>query len=117
MSAGSAMNPAGVESTESEHLPWLARETPPPVSTGAFLADTATELLRTIAEVLDIRTVFPRVSDIVQQVLTHDALALKFCDRSGHATLEARSTEDLPAEGWSVRADDREFSIVTDLRR
>src|SRR4051794_9968421 len=103
MSAGGAMNPVGVENSEPEHRSWRAREMGP-ASGSPFLADTSTELLRTIAEVLDIRTVFPRVSDIVKQVLMHDALALKFSDRAGLGTLEARSTEDLPAEGWSVRA-------------
>src|SRR6266446_2670077 len=80
-------------------------------------ADTSTELLRTIAEVLDIRSVFPRVSEIVKEVLPHEALALKFSDRHGHGTLEARSTEELPAHDWCTRADDRDFSIVSDLRR
>jgi len=46
-------------------------------------ADTSTELLRTIAEVLDIRAVFPRVSEIVKPVLGHDALELVLCDRKG----------------------------------
>jgi transcriptional regulator with PAS, ATPase and Fis domain len=82
-----------------------------------FLADTSTDLLRTIAGVLDIRTVFPRVSEIVKPVLAHDALALVFSDRAGHVTLEAGSTEDLPGHGWPTGVDDTEFNIVSDLRR
>src|SRR4051794_12177933 len=79
------------------------------------IADPATELLRTIAEVLDIRSVFPRVSEIVKDVLSHDALALVFFDRAGRVTLEARSTEDLPDHDWCTGAGDKDFSIVGDL--
>jgi len=65
---------------------------------------TSTELLRAIAEVLDIRSVFRRVSGIVNQVLPHDALAVKFSDRAGNVALEARSAEDLPARvGYQSR--------------
>src|SRR6267142_2576458 len=79
--------------------------------------DTSEDLLRTIAEVLDIRSVFPRISEIVRHVLPHDALELVFHDRSGHVTLEARSTEDLKgAFGCSVN-DDEAFYIMSDLRR
>ena len=78
--------------------------------------DTSADLLRTIAEVLDIRSVFPRVSEIVNQVLAHDALELVFHDRSGHVTLEARSAGDLTgAFGCSVTSDEP-FYIVSDLR-
>src|SRR6266849_5088289 len=84
---------------------------------GLMRADTSTELLRTIAEVLDIRSVFPRVSEIVKPVLPHDALALVFLDRSGRVTLEARSGDDLPHHEWRTRADDKEYAILSDLRR
>ena len=116
MSAIGAMSSGGVEIAERDHLVWIARHAAPP-SGSPFLADTSTELLRTIAEVLDIRSVFPRVSEIVKQLLPHDALALVFSDRGGHVTLEARSNEDLPAHGCCTGADDRDFSIVSDLRR
>ena len=45
------------------------------------VTDASAALLRTIAEVLDIRDVFPRVSAIVNDVLPHDALELVFLDR------------------------------------
>src|SRR5438270_8990541 len=96
MNAVMAMSPDAGDIGGREHLVWVARHAAPPSGT-PFLADTSTELLRTIAEVLDIRSVFPRVSEIVQQVLAHDALTLAFSDRAGHVTLEARSAEDLPA--------------------
>ena len=79
--------------------------------------DTSADLLHTIAEVLDIRSVFPRVSAIVKQALPHDALELVFHDRSGHVTLEARSTEELTgAFGCSITGDEP-FLIMSDLRR
>jgi len=89
------------------------------MSDGVRVSDreTSADLLRTIAEVLDIRSVFPRISEIVKDVLPHDALELVFHDRSGHVTLEARSIEDLTgAFGCSVN-DDEPFYIVSDLRR
>src|SRR6058998_1474544 len=102
MNSVGAIIPGGVDIAERDHLVWLARHAAP-ASGSPFLADTSTELLRTIAEVLDIRTVFPRVSEIAKDVLPHDALALRFSDRRGDATLEARSTEELPAHGWCMR--------------
>ena len=79
--------------------------------------DTSADLLHTIAEVLDIRSVFPRVSEIVKNVLPHDALELVFHDRFGEVTLEARSTDDLTgAFGCSI-TDDEPFLIMSDLRR
>ena len=70
MNAVVAMSPDAVAIAEREHMVWVARHAAP-ASGSPFLADTSTELLRTIAEVLDIRSVFPRVSEIVKQVLPH----------------------------------------------
>jgi transcriptional regulator with PAS, ATPase and Fis domain len=86
-------------------------------SGGPFLVDTSAALLSTIAEVLDIRRVFPRVSEIVRHALPHDALELAFHDRSGHVTLEARSTDDLAGAFGCAVNDDEAFYIVSDLRR
>src|SRR5882757_3959788 len=79
--------------------------------------DTSVELLRTIAEVLDIRGVLPRVSEIVKHVLQHDALELVLCDRGGHVTLEARSTDDLAGLRGCAPRDNEAFYIVSDLQR
>jgi transcriptional regulator with PAS, ATPase and Fis domain len=87
------------------------------VDGGALVTDASAALLRTIAEVLDIRDVFPRVSAIVNDVLPHDALELVFHDRSGRVTLEARSTDDLPEQGGGTETDEAPFYIVSDLRR
>src|SRR5438445_7244388 len=101
---------------ESDPLVWTARHAAAS-SASPFLADASTELLRTIAGVLDIRSVFSRVSEIVQQVVPHDALGLRFTDRDGRATLEARSTEELPEHGWCASPADKEYTIASDLRR
>src|SRR5258705_4135869 len=113
MNAVLTMSRDDVDLSESDRLVW-----PAAAPSGAlFVDETAAELLRTIAGVLDIRTVFPRVSEIVQPVLRHDALALTFTDRAGRATLEARSSEELPVDAWSTSSDENEYTIASDLRR
>jgi transcriptional regulator with PAS, ATPase and Fis domain len=51
--------------------------------------EASIELLRTIADVLDIRHVFPRVSEIARKILPHDAMVMVFFDERGLITLEA----------------------------
>ena len=58
--------------------------------------DASMELLRTLGDVLDIRSVFPRVSEVINNVLPHDALAMVFFDKEGHPVVEAKSTDDFP---------------------
>jgi DNA-binding NtrC family response regulator len=101
---------------ELDQSAWVGRRAAP-ASGSPFAADTSTALLRTIAEVLDIRSVFPRVSEIAKAVLPHDALVLVFLDRAGQVTLEAQSVEDLPQHWWRTRDDGKEHAIVSDLRR
>jgi len=61
----------------------------------AATIETSMELLRAIADVLDIRTVFPRVSEIANKMLPHEALTMIF-DDNGRIVLEASSTSDFP---------------------
>jgi transcriptional regulator with GAF, ATPase, and Fis domain len=58
--------------------------------------DVSLELLRTIANVLDIRPVLPQISEIVNKMLPHDALALTSLERNGQVGIEA-ATGDLSA--------------------
>ena len=58
--------------------------------------ESSVELLRTISDVLDIRTVFPRVSEIANKMLPHDALAMVFVDRDRHFVRQAASPPDFP---------------------
>jgi transcriptional regulator with PAS, ATPase and Fis domain len=115
MSGVLAMDHGDVDVIDREQPFWIARHAAPEFGR-PFVPETSTELLRAIADVLDIRSVFPRISDIVKKVVPHDGLALKFSDGAGRVTLEARSTNDLPERGWSA-APEEEFSIVDDLRQ
>jgi transcriptional regulator with GAF, ATPase, and Fis domain len=58
--------------------------------------EASVELLRAIADVLDIRTVFPRVSEIANKILPHDRLTMMFQDQDGHIAIEAASTDEFP---------------------
>ncbi|MET0163519.1 MAG: hypothetical protein ABW318_00770, partial [Vicinamibacterales bacterium] len=50
--------------------------------------DVSFDLLRAMADVLDIRTVLPRLSAIVKPLLPHDAVVV-FRDERGHPVVEA----------------------------
>jgi transcriptional regulator with GAF, ATPase, and Fis domain len=58
--------------------------------------ESSMELLRTISSVLDIRTVFPQISEIANKMLTHDFLTMSFHDLDGTILIEAASGSDLP---------------------
>ena len=60
--------------------------------------ETSVELLRTISDVLDIRSVFPRISEIANRILAHDALSMVFIDGNGKVVQEA-TTPGVPAIG------------------
>ena len=53
--------------------------------------EASDELLRALATVLDIRQVFPRISEIAATVLPHDRLTFTFHDRDGEAVVQAAS--------------------------
>ena len=68
--------------------------------------ESSVELLRTIASVLDIRHVFPRVSEIVNAVVRHDLLTMMFHDGRGQILIEAASTDEFRGLSRFVKADD-----------
>jgi transcriptional regulator with PAS, ATPase and Fis domain len=68
--------------------------------------ESSVELLRTIAAVLDIRAVFPQVSEIANKVLAHDLLTMMFHDRGGHILVEAASTDEFRGLTRFTKADD-----------
>jgi transcriptional regulator with GAF, ATPase, and Fis domain len=80
--------------------------------------ESSVELLRTIAAVLDIREVFPRVSEIANKVLPHDLLTMMFKNR-GEVLIEAASTDEFSGLTRFIKSDDSEpadgFIIVEDL--
>src|SRR5262249_30104164 len=57
--------------------------------------ESCAELLRTIAPVLDIRTVFPQVSRIANNMIAHDLLTMLFHDGTRNIFIEAASTDAL----------------------
>jgi two-component system response regulator AtoC len=57
--------------------------------------ETSVELLRTISGVLDVRSVFPRISEVSNKILPHDALTMVFFDGNGKVVHEA-ATEGIP---------------------
>jgi transcriptional regulator with PAS, ATPase and Fis domain len=68
--------------------------------------ESSVELLRTMSAVLDIRTVFPQVSEIANKVLAHDLLTMMFHDRGGQILIEAASTDDFKGLTRFIKADD-----------
>jgi transcriptional regulator with PAS, ATPase and Fis domain len=81
--------------------------------------DNSVELLRTIAAVLDIRDVFPQVSEIANKVLAHDLLTMMFHDRGGQILIEAASTDEFKGLTRFIKADDSQpdegFIIIDDF--
>src|SRR4029434_1052228 len=53
------------------------------------------ELLHTIAGVLDVCSVFPRVSEIAGRMLPHDALTMSCQDEDLNVHVEATSSDDF----------------------
>src|SRR5258708_4175192 len=79
--------------------------------------DSSVELLRTISGVLDIRTVFPQVSEIANKVLPHDLLTMMFEDR-GQILIEVASSDGFP-DGARLKTNDPKpkdgFIIIDDF--
>src|SRR5712671_1813230 len=80
--------------------------------------ESSVELLRTISGVLDIRTVFPQVSEIANKVLPHDLLTMTFDDR-GQIMIEVASSDGFPEVARLIRTNDSRpkegFTIIDDL--
>jgi transcriptional regulator with GAF, ATPase, and Fis domain len=57
--------------------------------------ENSVELLHAISSVLDIRTVFPQVSEIANKVLGHDRLTMSFDDGTGDIVMQAASNDDF----------------------
>ncbi|HWF86198.1 MAG TPA: sigma 54-interacting transcriptional regulator [Vicinamibacterales bacterium] len=81
--------------------------------------ESSVELLRTISGVLDIRTVFPRVSEIANKVLPHDLLTMMFHDRGGEILIEVTSSSEFPELTRLIKTDDSTpkdgFIIIDDF--
>jgi transcriptional regulator with GAF, ATPase, and Fis domain len=84
--------------------------------------ESSVELLRAIAGVLDIRTVFSKVSEIANKVLRHDHLTMTFNDRKGGIVVEAESAPGffgatrLTLAKAGEKTTEEKFIIFDDLR-
>jgi transcriptional regulator with GAF, ATPase, and Fis domain len=80
--------------------------------------ESSVELLRTISGVLDIRTVFPQVSEIATKVLPHDLLTMMFHDR-GEILIEVASGDGFPEVARLIKTNDSKpkdgFIVIDDL--
>jgi transcriptional regulator with GAF, ATPase, and Fis domain len=72
----------------------------------------AIELLRTIADVLDVRTVFSRVSEIANGMLPHDAIAMVFVDQSRRYVHQAKWPADFPDPASVTFSDPQPDEVV-----
>jgi two-component system response regulator FlrC len=81
--------------------------------------ESSVELLRAMSSVLDIRTVFPKISEIANKVLPHDRLTMMFQNRGGEILVEAASTDEFPELNRLVKASDASpdegFVIIDDF--
>jgi transcriptional regulator with GAF, ATPase, and Fis domain len=83
--------------------------------------DASVELLRAVGSVLDIRAVFPQVSEIANKVLAHDALTMAFHDGNGEVAIQAATPGDFPELGGILRhaasptPSANGFHVVSDL--
>jgi formate hydrogenlyase transcriptional activator len=82
--------------------------------------DASDELLRAVAAVLDVRQVFPRVSDIARQVLPHDRLTFTFYDGHREVRVQADSNPEFPLPDRVILPhpvpEEATFALITDLR-
>jgi transcriptional regulator with GAF, ATPase, and Fis domain len=79
--------------------------------------DASIELLRAMADVLDIRTLLPRLSDIVKQLLPHDAVAVVFRDERGQPVVEASTGDFPPMTPQALQLPSVDDLIIRDLAR
>ncbi len=81
------------------------------------------QLLRTISGALDVRQVFPAISEAASRILPHDRLTMTFHDARGNIVVQAASNDDFPAVGLvtvdesGIHALDRPFFIADDMAR
>jgi DNA-binding NtrC family response regulator len=73
--------------------------------------EASEQLLQALANVLDIRLVFPQISEITRKVLPHDRLTMTFLDGHGACVMQAASNDEGPL---AVRATGIDTSHVTD---
>jgi transcriptional regulator with GAF, ATPase, and Fis domain len=84
--------------------------------------DASVELMHAVGSVLDIRAVFPQISEIANKVLAHDALTMAFHDGNGEVATQAATPRDFPEFGILRHAESPAppasgFVLIADLVR
>jgi transcriptional regulator with GAF, ATPase, and Fis domain len=84
--------------------------------------EASEQLLQALANVLDIRLVFPQISEITRKVLPHDRLTMTFIDGQGACVMQAASNDIGPREVRATGIDtsdmhDGVFHIVDDYTK
>ncbi|MEO8383136.1 MAG: sigma 54-interacting transcriptional regulator [Acidobacteriota bacterium] len=83
-----------------------------------LILDPSEEVLRELADVLDVRSIFPRISAIVGRVLAHDRLTMTFHDADGSVRMQVAS-DTKPPEFMTVKVAPevlaRPFVLLPDL--
>jgi transcriptional regulator with GAF, ATPase, and Fis domain len=81
--------------------------------------EASDELLRALSPVLDIREVFPRISQIAATIVPHDRLTLTFHDSDGQVVVQAASNDDGPVTPRlkldPSRTHDDTFALIDDF--
>src|SRR5262249_38057114 len=77
--------------------------------------ETSVELLRTISDVLDIRSVIPRVSEIANNALPHAATVMAFFDPSGRVVIQAATSGFPDMKPHAMGGPKKDHMIVDDL--
>jgi DNA-binding NtrC family response regulator len=85
-----------------------------PRSLNAYF-DGSLDLLRAIGNVLDVRTVFPRVSNIVNAMVPHDALVMAFFDHAGRLVVQAKTGDFPEVSPYAYKIAPGDDLIIADL--
>ena len=89
-------------------------------SSRLFAAGVEGQMLHALASALDIRQLFPQLSEITRKALPHDRLTMTFLDGDGSCVMEAASNDEGPL-AWRASGIDTSkltdgfFRIVDDL--
>jgi transcriptional regulator with GAF, ATPase, and Fis domain len=92
-----------------------------PASRRACVDPVSQQLLRTMSETLDVRQIFPEISELAMRILPCDRFTMTFHDAHGHVVIQAASNDDFPdvdriiVNDAGIRALNDSFFIAEDL--
>lgn len=77
--------------------------------------EASVELLRTISDVLDVRQVFTRISEVANKILPHDALSMEVLDETGRIVQQAATAGVPVIKAHTSRLPHPPYVIIEDL--